>query len=180
VPPWFGLQDYAHDDVELQLELVVEQHDDVEQEQVDVVLQAQLVLVDAAMSSAGVKSTTSKVSASRIAMWSFSGDIFTSFPRCGRTRGLLCRLPLQPMWLQLVVDVELVELQLVLLQLDELQPQQLEVEQLDHANPGSSSRSSALSTISNVSVSSVARASLSEPSIITPSLDRSSTPRASR
>ncbi|GAA4897618.1 hypothetical protein GCM10023223_09880 [Stackebrandtia albiflava] len=67
--------DHAHDDVELQLELVVEQHEEVEHEHVDVVLHAQLVLVEAARSSAGVKSTTSKVSASSTAIWSLSGDI---------------------------------------------------------------------------------------------------------
>ncbi|HIW61486.1 MAG TPA: hypothetical protein H9881_03435 [Candidatus Stackebrandtia excrementipullorum] len=58
-----GRRGYAHDEVELQLELEVEQVDEVEHEHVvDDVLE--LVLDDPAKSSLGVESTTSKVSAS--------------------------------------------------------------------------------------------------------------------
>ena len=65
--PVIEVGDYAHDDVELQLELVVEQHDEVEHEHVvDDVLE--LVLDDPAKSSLGVESTTSKVSASNNAI----------------------------------------------------------------------------------------------------------------
>jgi len=57
----------VHDDVEAQLELVVEQHDEHEHEQVvDEVLE--LVLEEPAKSSLGVESTTSKVSVSSKAM----------------------------------------------------------------------------------------------------------------
>ncbi|GAA4897569.1 hypothetical protein [Stackebrandtia albiflava] len=68
---------YAQDEVEAQLQLVVPQQDEVEHEQVEVVLHALLVvLVDAACrSSLGMRSTTSKVSASKTAIWSMRCDM---------------------------------------------------------------------------------------------------------